>query len=43
MVSDDLHEDDIFRLLLYSSMPFAIWVTWDAGNSLPDPFASNIT
>ena len=32
MISDQLEEGDIFKLILYSSIPFMIWVTWDAGN-----------
>jgi hypothetical protein len=31
MISDQLQEEDIFKLILYSSIPFIIWVTWDAG------------
>jgi hypothetical protein len=33
MISDQLQETDIFKLILYSSAPFIIWVTWDAGES----------
>ncbi|CAF1118791.1 unnamed protein product [Rotaria sordida] len=29
MISDQLQEIDIFKLILYSSIPFIIWVTWD--------------
>lgn len=31
MISDQLKEEDLLKLILYSSIPFIIWVTWDAG------------
>ncbi len=33
MISDQLQETDIFKLILYSSIPFIMWVTWDAGQN----------
>ncbi len=33
MISDRLQEGDIFKLILHSSIPFIVWVTWDAGES----------
>ncbi|CAF4255709.1 unnamed protein product, partial [Adineta steineri] len=29
MISDQLQETEIFKLILHSSAPFIIWVTWD--------------
>ncbi|CAF4667681.1 unnamed protein product [Rotaria sp. Silwood2] len=29
MISDQLQETDIFKLILHSSIPFILWVTWD--------------
>jgi hypothetical protein len=31
MISDQLPETDIFKLILHSSIPFIVWVTWDPG------------
>ncbi|CAF4761447.1 unnamed protein product, partial [Rotaria socialis] len=36
MISHQLEEIDIFKLILHSSIPFVLWVTWDIGkNSNP--------
>ncbi|CAF3687927.1 unnamed protein product [Rotaria sp. Silwood1] len=34
MISNQLQEIDIFKLILHSSIPFIIWVTWDADTFL---------
>lgn len=33
MICDQLKQEDIFKLILYSSIPFIIWITWDAGEN----------
>jgi len=34
MITDELQEEDIFKLILHSSIPFIVWVTWDVGEEL---------
>lgn len=33
MITGLLEEVDIFKLILHSSIPFFLWVTWDIGKS----------
>ena len=42
MISDQLKEEDLHKLILHSSIPFIVWVTWDAGKSFTCDFSASV-